>query len=124
MKRFYEILKINLIILFFIILSNLFNFRICLIYNLFHIPCPGCGATRASYLLLTGNFVESIKYSLLPLILIIILLILFIWSLIDYITKKYTLKSYIIKNKKIFIIISVFLTIMLWIRNIYNSYLY
>lgn len=45
--------------------------RVCLIWNLFHTPCPSCGATRATVLLIQGELEESIAYSPLPLILII-----------------------------------------------------
>ena len=34
----------------------------CLLYQTFHLYCPGCGGTRALYYLLHGHFLTSIKY--------------------------------------------------------------
>ena len=53
------------------LVSLLTGTRVCLIWNLFKIPCPACGATRATVMLLQGKLEESIAYSPLPLILII-----------------------------------------------------
>ena len=111
-------------IILLILILNLFNIRICFIYNLFHIPCPGCGATRASIELLKGNVVEAIKYNPLPLVITIILIIILLWNIIDYIRKKKTFKIYIEKYKKIIIALSVILTIIIWIINLNNPILY
>ena len=55
---------------FLTLVSLLTDTRVCLFWNLFHIPCPSCGATRATVLLLQGELEKSIAYSPLPLILI------------------------------------------------------
>lgn len=124
MKYLKEVFKVSLIVLFCIILSNLFNVRICIFYNIFHIPCPGCGTTRAAELLLRGQLYNSIKYSILPIILLALILIVSIWSLVDYKTKEKTLIEFTEKNKKILIIIAIIITIVLWIINIRNPLLY
>jgi hypothetical protein len=42
----------------------------CPIYQLFHLQCPGCGATRALAALLRGHFTEAINLNaLVPLLL-------------------------------------------------------
>lgn len=48
--------------------------RVCPVYNLLHIPCPGCGITRASLLLLQGRVRESLRYNILPIPLAVLLL--------------------------------------------------
>lgn len=62
-----------------IFVLNVFNIRICPIFNIFHIPCPGCGMTRALILILKGDIVESFKYNILtfPLLIFSIVYIFF-----------------------------------------------
>lgn len=47
------------------VLANALNIRICIFYNLFGIPCPGCGLTRSSVYFLKGDYINSIKYNIL-----------------------------------------------------------
>ena len=119
-----ELLIISLIVLFIVVLSNLFDLRVCLLYNLFHIPCPGCGGTRALELLIQGKVHKSVEYNIIPIIMIILGFFLSVWSLIDYKTKRKTLKTFLEKNKMFLIIISIIFTIVIWIINIKNPLLY
>ena len=48
------------LILYFIIMQLVFG-DVCIIKVLFHIDCPGCGITRASYYLLTGQLNKAIE---------------------------------------------------------------
>jgi hypothetical protein len=41
----------------------------CPIYDLFHVQCPGCGATRALASLLRGHVVEALRFNALTTIL-------------------------------------------------------
>jgi hypothetical protein len=50
----------------------------CLIKNIFHVECPGCGLQRSFIALLQGNILQSLQYypALLPLILFIVVIII------------------------------------------------
>ncbi len=116
------ILALSIVLL--ILILNLFNIRICFIYNLFHIPCPGCGCTRAFIELLKGNINKSIEYNPLPLLLAIICVIIVLWNIIDYIRKEQTFKLFVKKYQKIIILLSIILTIIVWVINLRNPLLY
>lgn len=38
------------------------GYMACSIYRMTHLPCPGCGGTRAVYYLLLGDFIKSFFY--------------------------------------------------------------
>lgn len=72
MNRFKNILWFSLPVCLFIILYVLdFNYQ-CPFKRLLHIPCIGCGMTRAVVTIIHGNFLESFRYNLMALPLIII----------------------------------------------------
>ncbi|MBO5413568.1 MAG: DUF2752 domain-containing protein, partial [Clostridia bacterium] len=79
--------------------------RVCLIYNLFRIPCPGCGLTRAIMCLLHGDILMSLKYNILAIPFTVIYIIYSLWYIIDIIKNENTLINFIEKNKKIIIIL-------------------
>lgn len=124
MKFFKELVKISLIVLVILVLSNLFNFRVCIIYNLFHIPCPGCGITRSINFLLHGNIKTSIQYSIVPYILLVILFIVSCWKIYDHIKKVNTISTWITKHKNFLIFLSILIFIIIEIININNPLLY
>lgn len=94
------------------LILNYFKIRFCPFYNIFKIPCPGCGLTRAFIYLFKFNIKQSLSYNILCIPIIIIVLI----TLIN--------EDIIKKNKTIFIIISVLLLIITTIININNPKLY
>ena len=51
-----------IIVISLIVMEVLFH-TLCPFYAIFHFPCPGCGLTRASLLILTGRFSESLSYN-------------------------------------------------------------
>lgn len=117
----------NILLIFIIFLVFIFykyNIRICLFYKIFHIPCSGCGGSRAIILLLKGNVLESLKYNILPLIILIIMAIIIFWKIIDYLTNKKTFQKFVNNYKEILILGSIILTIISWIKNINNPLLY
>ncbi len=113
-----------IIILIFIFTLYTFNIRMCLIYNLFKIPCTGCGITRSIISLLHGDILLSLKYNILGIPLVILFIICVIWELYDIKNNKKTLKKFINKNSKIIIFICVIVSIICFIRNINNTLLY
>lgn len=119
-----ELLKIHIILIIVIIISNIYNFRICLFYNIFKIPCIGCGLTRGILSIIKGKFYLAIKYNFLSIVIFLGYFIILIWNIYDMIMKKQTLKKFIKNNTKIIVIISIILAIIAWIININNEMLY
>jgi len=68
LKRYWLGVLLSLIAL--AILNLLFG-SVCFSVILFGIPCPACGITRASKLMITGHFVESFQMH--PLLILVIL---------------------------------------------------
>lgn len=98
--------------------------RVCLIYNLFGIPCPGCGLTRAMINLLHGNILTSLQYNIIALPLLIGYILYSIWYIIDIIKNKNTLINFIEKNKKLIILLSLIIFSISFIKNINNPILH
>jgi hypothetical protein len=44
--------------------------RLCLVASLFHVPCPGCGMTRAALALLRGDFGRAFSFHPLAIVLV------------------------------------------------------
>lgn len=110
-----------IVILGGILVLSLLKMRICPIFNIFHIPCPGCGLTRSFKCLLKGDFIGSIKYNPLG-ILLSLLAIIYIIAIIF--KKKSLVDKFLNKHKWIIFAIFLVLTIIVWIININNPLLY
>lgn len=113
--------KVIVIIAFVALFLYFFDIRFCLFYRIFKIPCPSCGLTRASVLLLQGKVKESLQYNVLAFLFLLIgifLLILFLIKKLD------NFKLFIQKNYIITIILSFVLMIIIFFVNINNPLLY
>ena len=115
---------INIFVLIIIYLFYLANIRICLIYNLFKIPCPGCGLTTSVMYLLKGDFLSSLQYNIITIPLIVIYIICSCWYIIDMLSDKQTLKKVISENNKKIIVVSIIIFIISFIKNLTNPLLY
>ena len=124
MKIIKELIIIHLIILLILILSNVFGFRVCLFYNIFHLPCPGCGIVRASTLVLQGQFIESFNYSFMHIIILLLYFIIICWNIYDYIKNQNTFNFFINKHKIMIIIITTCIMLFAWYINLNNPLLY
>lgn len=96
------------------------NVRTCPIFVLFKIPCPGCGMTRAVSLIVKGQIAASLRYSVLP----IPLLLAIIAYAVFYFINKDLLDRLVKKYEKVIIAFSVIIAAAVWIININNPLLY
>ena len=68
-----ENFKIFVFVLLVILIINFLNIRVCVFYNIFGIPCPACGMTRAFNRIFMLKVKESFDYNLLGVPLFIII---------------------------------------------------
>ena len=115
---------INISILIIIYLLYLTDIRICLIYNLFKIPCPGCGLTNSVMHFIKGDILGSLQYNIITIPLIINYTIFSFWYISDIIKNKQTLNGFFDKNKRLIMITSILIFIISSIKNLNNPLLY
>jgi hypothetical protein len=91
------------------------NIRICPVYFLFHVPCPGCGLTRAMLALAQGNLRLSLQYNpaFIPLLL---------FGLAFLFSSRF--RSFLKRHEKTAIVTAVILTVLLEVHNLQNPLLY
>lgn len=123
-KKIVKYITINILIFVVICLLYKYNKKICLVYNIFKIPCPGCGLTRAIFTLAKGDIKESIKYNIIAIPLIIFYVLYNLIYILDIIQNKNRLDKWINKYKKILIFVTIIITIISEIKNILNPLLY
>lgn len=120
MKIKYFLTEVSLLLII-ALLCDFFEIRVCLFYNIFKIPCPGCGVTRSVIEFFKGNIIKSIQFNILG-SLIIITCSIYLFLLI--IKKDDILYNFIENHKKIIIIISVILLLLIEFINLNNSRLF
>lgn len=94
---------------------------------LYHIPCPGCGITRATIMFFKGDFIDAILFN--PNVILSVLFlfgypILGIFSILTHRHILLFLYHYIndILSKKIFLFIFFIFEVVIWINNIYRDF--
>jgi len=95
------------------------NRYICIFKNIFDIPCPGCGMTRAFYEIISGDFSKAFYYNSLSIPLFIFIIMSTIWILSNLISGNDSYERFMtgkISNKTI--IALVLLVIANWVWNI------
>ncbi len=123
-KKIIKYIIINIVILIIIYLFFLQNIKICFIHNIFKIPCPGCGLTRAMVNFIRGDIVGAVNYHLLAIPLLLGYISCSIWYIIDIVTNKDTMDKWFKKNKNLIIVISVIVFIISYARSLTNPLLY
>ena len=83
-----------------LLISTITGYGICIIYNIFGIPCPACGLTRASLAIFRLDLQSSLKYH--PLLIFVPFLLI----------------SAALDRKRIFYTLS-FLFILVWLIRLY-----
>ena len=86
----------------------------CPFKKIFHIPCPFCGMTRSIYLLLNIKVIESIKYNILTIPLVLLLSITDLTILFEIVTNKNIYKNKIYIKSKIPIISILLIISIIW----------
>jgi len=73
-------LYILLPLVFVLVPTSWFESRrsICLIRNVFGVPCPGCGMTRAISCVVHGNFKKALQYN--KLVVVVFPLLCYAWG--------------------------------------------
>lgn len=95
-----------------ILLTDLFP--TCYVYELTRFYCPGCGNTRSVISLLNLNILQSLKYNITPISLVIFFTLYFIQIYLKHLNKKVTL---IPTSKYFWIFIFIFFMSYFILRN-------
>jgi hypothetical protein len=104
-----------------------FTTDVCLFKKVTDVPCPSCGSTRATVSLFEGHFIESILWNPFGIIISLALVIVPIWLVYDFISKKETLYIFYgkfekaVQNKWIAIPL-IILVLLNWIWNIKKGF--
>lgn len=125
-KESYNIIDLLLLLcvgVFIYAASKLFpDESFCLIKNIFHLPCPGCGMTRAFNCIFSGDLTGAFYYNSLSIPLFCFIIMSLIWVLADIIRKDNSYRRSMNKLRKpAFIIALILITIVNWIFNIYKD---
>jgi len=92
------------------------NFPICPFYQVFHLYCPACGNTRSVLALLKGDILTSLRYNIVP----ILLLFLCLCAYIELATYSFGKYLQVLPRKPGFYICLIFLILLYFvIRNFF-----
>lgn len=118
MKRLTNIFWIFIPILLGILFIILDIIYVCPFNYYFHIPCPGCGMTRAFKLILQGNILESLQYNLLAIPLFIFIILSMIFLVVDIIKNQTEYLAYIERISQKYGVWIVLAVLIVWMCNI------
>lgn len=118
MKRLTNIFWIFIPILLGILFIILDIIYVCPFNYYFHIPCPGCGMTRAFKLILQGNILESLQYNLLAIPLFIFIILSMIFLVVDIIKNQTEYLAYIERISQKYGVWIVLAVLVVWMCNI------
>lgn len=112
---------------FFVYLSTFLDphqeHSVCIYKNITGYPCPGCGMTRSTISLFRGDFLQSLMWNPLAIIVNIMAITALIWMLYDLITNKPSFdKISKIKLHPIYLIIIALIVLANWIWNFKKGY--
>ncbi len=98
----------------------------CLFKNIFHIPCPSCGVTRAILLITGGDFMEGVMTNPLSIVVLLGLLCLPVLIFLDVLFRKnylFQLYNYTEKAFRSSIVYIPFIIIIFvnWLWNIHKQ---
>ncbi len=91
---------------------------VCPFNHYFHIPCPGCGMTRAFKLILQGNILASLRYNLLAIPLFIFIILSMIFLVVDIIKNQTEYLAYIERISQKYGVWIVLAVLIVWMCNI------
>jgi len=132
-KQLYRILITSCIVGYVWVYFNLkfgysesYKHSFCLMKNITNVPCPSCGSTRAVISFIHGDFLQSLYWNPMGLIILSIMIVLPPWLIYDYATRKESLLNFyskfeaIIRRRRV-AIVAIVLVLLNWIWNIYKG---
>lgn len=113
---------------FFVYLSTLLDphqeHSVCVFKKLIGYPCPGCGMTRSTISLFRGDFIQSILWNPLAIVVNIMAITAVIWMIYNLLITKEPSFDKIIRHKihPFYLILIGLIVIANWIWNFYKGY--
>lgn len=104
--------------------NPLHGHTVCMMKNIFGIPCPSCGGTRSVLSIINGNFLQALLYNPFGYILLLLLLSP-IWIILDLMNKTsgfynfYKKTEHILRQRTVYYPL-VLLILVNWLWNFYK----
>ncbi len=91
----------------------------CVIYSIFHLYCPSCGNTRSVTALLHGDILTSLRFNIVP----ILLLILSLLAYVELATYSFGKQVKLLPRSLAFYLILIFLLLLYFVLRNFSPYL-